>query len=512
MAMNSRRSNTLRHNRWRLLSSAIAALCICSLSPNKVVAQQSTFKREAWLQDYSTLKHALERSYSNLAWFASPQSGIDLPALNRRTLAALHHAKSDEEAQSAVLAFVGGFHDGHFSQLASLAPATGSKTKDPAPFQYDRQKPEAGCAALGYAAIGRTDFSLPFESLPGFTLTADGHDHPFRAGILMTDGHVQIGIVRIYSFRAESYFAVCLNAWKRAVWDEHGQLKTSDLRSDIDKEWYRALAEVLKQFDAAKVNAVLVDIGNNSGGNDSGDMAARLFSAMPMHSAKLRMSQDTVASKAYFDEEVAALTRAQSYHPDAEGQRLIDEAVKSLSTEQAKLASPCPMEWVWKRREDWQGNGCKRLVDVGSAGGPLDYLKPGVIDDVQIAKRLHWPAEYVQLWGTWTGPTYVLTNNRTYSAAEMFAAVMQNNHAARIIGAQTGGDGCGFIDGPEPVALPNSRLRFRIPNCVRMRADGTDEVAGIKPDLPVLPEDNESARSQAHRLAQTIETDLQPAH
>jgi C-terminal processing protease CtpA/Prc len=509
--MNSRRDNTFRHKTLQILGAAVAALCIGVPPVGKAAAQERTFDRKAWLQDYGVLKRALERSYSNLAWFASPQSGVDLPALDRRTLAVLHHAKTDEDARSALLAFVAGFHDGHFSQLATLAPATGSKIKDPAPFPYDREKPEPGCAALGYAANGRTDFSLSFESLPGFTLIADGQGQPFRAGILVTDGHVQIGIVRIYSFRTESYFAVCRKAWKGDVWDEHGQLRTSDLRNDIDKEWYGSLAEVLKQFEAAKVNVVLVDIGNNSGGNDSGDMAASLFSPIPMHSAKLRMSQDTAASKAYFDEEFAALKRAETYHPDAAGQHLIDEATNSLSVEQAKLASPCPMEWVWKKRQDWQNGGCKRLVDVGSAGGPLDYLKPGVVEDVRIAKRLHWPAEYVQLWGTWAGPTYVLTNNRTYSSAEMFAAVLQNNHAARIIGAQTGGDGCGFIDGPEPITLPNSQLRFRIPNCVRLRADGTDEVAGVKPDLPVLVTD-ESARVRAYRLTQEIETDLQAAH
>jgi C-terminal processing protease CtpA/Prc len=509
--MNSRRNNTFGSKTLRILSTAVAALCIGVLPAGKAVAQEKTFERKTWLQDYSVLKRALERSYSNLAWFASPQSGVDLPVLDRRTLAALHHAKSDEEARSALLAFVVAFHDGHFSQLDSITPATGGTIKDPTPFPYKRQKPEAGCAALGYAADGHTGFSLPFESLPGFNLIADGQEQPFRAGILMTDGHVEIGIVRIYSFHTDRYPALCLKAWKGDVWDEHDQLSMPSLRSDINKDWYGALADLLKQFNAAKVGAVLVDIGNNSGGNDSGDMAARLFSPMPMHSAKLKMSQDTAASKAYFDEELAALKRAETYHPDAAGQHLIDDATKTLSAEQAKLASPCPMEWVWKERQDWESSGCKRLVEAGSAGGPLDYLKPGVLEDIRIARRLHWPAEYVQLWGTWTGPTYVLTNNRSYSSAEMFAAAMQNNHAARIIGAQTGGDGCGFMNDPEPVTLPHSRLRFRIPNCVRLRADGTDEVAGVKPDLPV-PVTDESARIRAYRLTQVIETDLQAAH
>ncbi|MGA9393109.1 MAG: hypothetical protein WBV69_21950 [Candidatus Sulfotelmatobacter sp.] len=354
--MNWRGNNAVGHMTLRISRAAVAALCIGVLSAGKAVAQE-TFERKAWLQDYSALKRALERSYSNLAWFASPQGGVGLPALDRRTLAALHHAKSDEDARSALLAFVAGFHDGHFSQLTSLAPAPAIKIKDPAPFPYDRQKPEAGCAALGYAANGHTEFSLPFESLPGFALIADGQEQPFRAGLLTTDGHLRIGIARIYSFRTEPYFAVCLKAWKGDVWDEHGQLRMSVLKSNIDEEWYRALAGVLKKFEAAKVNAVLVDVGNNSGGNDSGDMVASLLSAMPMHSAKLRMSQDTVASKAYFDEEFAELTRAETYHPDDASQHLIDEVTRVCA--QSRRSLP--------RRVPWNGSG--KSARIGRVAG-----------------------------------------------------------------------------------------------------------------------------------------------
>ena len=107
------------------------------------------------------------------------------------------------------------------------------------------------------------------------------------------------------------------------------------------------------------------------------------------------------------------------------------------------------------------------------------------------------------------GPLFVLTDNRTYSAAEMFAAVLQNNGAAKIIGARTGGDGCGFMNDPAPVSLAHAGLRFRVPNCVRMRADGTDEVAGVIPDLPVLPTAGESTRAQALRVIDTVRGSLE---
>jgi C-terminal processing protease CtpA/Prc len=120
---------------------------------------------------------------------------------------------------------------------------------------------------------------------------------------------------------------------------------------------------------------------------------------------------------------------------------------------------------------------------------------------------LNWPASYTALWGTWTGPLYVLTDNRTYSSAEMFTATLQNNKAAKVVGLHTGGDGCGFVDDSGPVELPHSHLRFQIPNCVRTRADGGDEVAGVEPDLPILQYEGENARGRAQRAVDAIAAD-----
>jgi len=90
----------------------------------------------------------------------------------------------------------------------------------------------------------------------------------------------------------------------------------------------------------------------------------------------------------------------------------------------------------------------------------------------------------------------------------MFADVLQNNGAAKTMGTRTGGAGCGFMNDPEPVVLPHSELRFRVPNCACMRADGTDEVAGVKPDIPVLPTEGESAKARAKRIFDQVAGDV----
>jgi hypothetical protein len=56
----------------------------------------------------------------------------------------------------------------------------------------------------------------------------------------------------------------------------------------------------------------------------------------------------------------------------------------------------------------------------------------------------------------------------------------------------------------EPLVLPHSQLRFRMPNCVRLRADGSNEVAGVAPDIRIEAVEGESARARATRLLRAV--------
>jgi C-terminal processing protease CtpA/Prc len=102
----------------------------------------------------------------------------------------------------------------------------------------------------------------------------------------------------------------------------------------------------------------------------------------------------------------------------------------------------------------------------------------------------------------------VVTDGQTASSAEMFAALMHDSGVARIVGQNTAGDGCGSMTDTPPVELPHSHLRVRVPNCVRLRVDGSNEVAGIKPDLPIVPIEGEPDRARAYRLLESVAADL----
>jgi C-terminal processing protease CtpA/Prc len=488
---------------------AIVTLALVTI-PCAAPAQE--FDRQGWLSDYAVLKQTLERRYSNLAWFASPEGGVDLPAVDKHTLAQLQAATTDDDARAALVGFVRAFHDGHFSQLGGDNPIGGGRPaqRAPAPTSptFTRGDAATGCAAFGFVQSGPPQFSLPFEELAGFRLATDGIDTPFRSGVLEGgEGHARIGIVRIPVFEEEKTFAACVAVWNRSdLWTTEGTLDRDRLHDAVIASWYRAMADILQRFQRDSVAAVAVDVGNNSGGDDSGDIITRLFTTRALRSSTMLISQDSAAATAYFQEQIEALTDARKRDSSS---ALVQETLRAFVTRRDSLdAARCPLHWVWTERRSWTSTGCKRLVPVGTSGGPIAYLAPNAVRDTAVAHELSWSTQVAPLWGSWSGRLYVITDGRTYSSAEMFTAVLRNNEAARTIGATTGGDGCGFIDSNGQVLLPHSRLRFRVPNCVRLRADGTDEVAGVSPDIPVLTTPGENPRARALRMMQALTSEL----
>ena len=464
-------------------------LALTALLAAAIATPAAAFDRAAWRADYAYLKQELQGSYSHLAWMASPASGVDLPALDRRVQRQLAQASSDAEAADAIRAFVDGFRDGHFSEMTTLTPAAPA---DP-PAKRDLAKDDArtGCAALGYVHRTSVAFSAPFEGLAGFRLLED--DTVFRAGLLpLADGRL-LGFVRIPRFRGAEFPELCQQAWAATL--KAGKTPSARVIGEqMDDLFLQSLAARLKALEAAGATALLIDIGGNGGGNDLGDWTARLFTDRPVKSAPLLMV-DSPVSNAYFDEEIEGLK-------DASPKPGVLAALKYFETGKASIGkSRCDRSWAWREQWAWSATAaCSGLIGAGYASGGSQ-----AVDE---EPALYLPIVAQPYAGAWTGPAYLLTDRGTASAAEMFAAVMRDNGIVRTIGVRTLGLGCGFMDDSETAVLPSSRLRFRIPNCVRLRADGSDEVAGIAPDLPVLPAEGESEAGRAWRIVRTIAGDL----
>jgi C-terminal processing protease CtpA/Prc len=92
----------------------------------------------------------------------------------------------------------------------------------------------------------------------------------------------------------------------------------------------------------------------------------------------------------------------------------------------------------------------------------------------------------------------------------LFAAMLKDNGAATLIGTPTYGSGCGHMNGGVWVTLENSGGRVSLPDCARFRADGTNEVTGIVPDVLVpwrgLDSRYQRAKKTLQILEQTIST------
>ncbi len=481
----------------------VAILVLATAGTFAHQAPPVAFDRTGWQSDYDALKRELERRYSHLAWFGSPQGGVDLPSLDRATRGALREARSPADGDSAIRRFVAGLRDAHMS---ITAVETSVPAAEP-PVVSEAPTAATACAAFGFVPVTRVAFSTPFETLPGFELISDGLGESFRSGVIEQAG-LRIGIVRIPRFRPQEFPLVCERAWQ-ATQSGGGVPTRAGVVARASEEWLRLLADRVSRLKVAGARALVVDIGDNGGGNDLGDWAVRLFTRKPVASAPLLMSADTAAVP-YFDEQRQELGLALASDGSAHDatRQALQTAIAGFERRKREAATTtCDMSWVWTEQRDWLSSHCRRLVDAGFASGALAYAEPGQFPH-PAADALYWAARADAFRGAWDGPTYVVTNTGTGSAAEMFAALIHDRGVAKTIGSRTRGLGCGFMDAGAPFVLTHAGLAVSIPNCVRLRADGTDEVAGIAPDIPMAPGPGEHARGLAARMLTAITGDV----
>src|SRR3954466_7557387 len=150
-----------------------------------LLAAVNTFSPDPWLEDFHQVLAAMSSQYANLD-SAIHDRRMDLPDLRRKTEEAIRSAKSDEEAERAIVTFLNAFGDGHVSLEHVAPPST-----EPA-------APQPLCARLGYKPIDLS--GIDFAKLPGFHAVDDADAKEFPGGILELSGKRRAGIVRIRLF------------------------------------------------------------------------------------------------------------------------------------------------------------------------------------------------------------------------------------------------------------------------------------------------------------------------
>lgn len=451
------------------------------------------FDREAWLKDFAQLKAELAAAYANLDW-AVESRRMDLPGLADRVEGLLAKAESDGEARRLFESFLAKFGDGHLRIRwpKPEAPAGAAPAGDPA------QTAARSCADLGYRRP--RDEGLDFSALPRYRKLATPESASFPAGVLETVGGKRLGIVRIALLMEGAFPEVCEQVHPApAPCDGKCEAR---IESEVGRRIGAALAAQLAALEKRGVHAIAVDLTANGGGSDWAEAAARIVTTPGLASPRMafiRHPHWVEQFRMRLEDVERDLARADL----PEGARPALEKARAAIRESARVAAePCD------RNAAWEGRATCALVAREPAwhSTGLPETKPRFdVSGLSADHVFYFPARYDPPEGAYRGRLAVLVDGDTASAAELFAATLQDNRRATIIGAPTFGSGCGYTGGGIAIRLANSRARLHLPDCVRLRADGTNEVEGIVPDVLVPWRAGLSRHQRAARALPVLE-------
>ena len=420
-----------------------------------IIQDRATFNREAWIADYHQLRTATQQSYANLRWTRDVKQ-VDLVALNAATLEQLQQATSNSAARRALGNFVSGFKDGHFrfesgppKPVAAIMKLFESDVAPQIDFDMDAA---AVCSALGY---GNASHDLAVDGATRLAGTT------FAAGTVRTPSGRTFGVIRIPLFQHREYGGIC-----EASWPNYRSARGDDCDEDCQNEFHgvikhalaQALADDARALMRAGSEAVVIDLTGNGGGTEWAEYAAAALSAKPLNAPGLAFIRGPHWTKSY-NEEIRALEERLARTKGAAA-TLIEQARANAVAMRDSARVGCSVDMIWQDRNAQPA--CWNVV----------VALPDVL-----------PREEFRFVRPFNDAVYIMTDANTASASEQFAGTLQDNGVAKTIGTKTMGVGCGFTNGGNPTTLKNSKLVIWMPDCARLRADGSNEFGGIEPDI-----------------------------
>ena len=420
-----------------------------------IISDRVTFDRAAWVADYDQLRAATEQSYANLKWSRTSKN-VDLVALHQQTLRNLDNATSSSTARRALASFVAGFNDGHFYIESGpprpvAAVASLFKRANKTPVISMTMSGEQACGTLGFS---RSNHSLAVEG----TTVQVAEGRTFASGIITTPRGRKFGIIRIPLFQQREYADACELAWERF---------RSARGGDCDEEcqeWFsivakqavaQALADDARALARDAKDGVIIDLTGTGGGTEWAEYAAAALTSKSLQPPGVAMIRGPHWQNALRDDPRAAA--------------LMDS-----------LNVKCDVAAIWRDRNAQPA--CWSIVTLPDSLNDHEDLAP---------QR------------PYNGPLYIMMDRHTASASEQFAATLVDNGVAKTIGTKTLGVGCGFTNGGNPTKLQNSGLTIWMPDCARLRRDGSNEFEGITPDRAVDWDGNAAERTK--QLVHTLD-------
>jgi C-terminal processing protease CtpA/Prc len=474
---------------WKSCVAALAMLA-STLAPAWSATTQGyaptssqSFDISPWLADLEQTRQAFRTKYANLESLQDERE-INLDALFGDLTARMRHARNDVEARAVFDRLVQKTADGHVEIEWPEPAATGSQSKG-------GPTPADPCQSMGFDA--RQNSPGTAFALPGYAPLGTDASNPFSAGTTRV-GKTKLGIIRIGVFQPQGFPELCRAAMAaqhirpREPCDQRCQNRI------IDWTYPRLTAAIedrVRQLKRTGAAVLLIDITGNGGGSEWAEAVARIVSGKRLVSERRGMVRGEHWASQWRDLEQQLREFAAKAPPD-DKRRLLTWASEA-GAKLREAQTPCG-----------GGSQCRRIADAGFSSGLVGAARSNSFAGKEWGYLVFSPALFPYHDGVWSGPLIVLVDDHTWSAAEEFAAVLQDNKAAVVIGARTGGAGCGHTNGGDPVLLTNSRAVLQLPDCVRFRKDGSNEVRGILPDVLAPIRDSDGPHFRASLVAQNL--------
>lgn len=447
-----------------------------------VAAPAFAYDPAPWIEDARQIRAALGSRYANLAWLTD-ERGMNLDASFKALEGGLAKVSSDAEAKAMLDRALAGLADGHVQMdwTPRVAPVAGGgpavAAKPCANLRAPRPRPPVA------------------SGLPGWTALETGEGaREFPGGLVAVDGR-KVGVVQISLFEADPTVCEAAAARLKLPLDKPCD---GDCSGALDTATYQELtdrfAARLAGMKAAGAELLMIDLAGNGGGREWAEIAARMVTPVRLKSAPVRLVRSPQAA-----EQLDALAldiemniKAERGAAKADLQRQAAD-LRARAAEARRACDPgAPAA---------DDKPCPMLVDAGFGSGVWSSANPAALADKPWGQSVFQPAKWNWREGVWSGPLIVLVDGRSASASEEFAAMIQDNMAGVILGSPTLGAGCGHATSAGPVTLKNSGGRLSLPDCLRLRADGSNEIGGVEPDVLVGFRGIDAAPTKAKRLA-----------
>ena len=418
--------------------------------------------------DFKQLLDIMYESHANLKWLVTERN-INLEQHISKTKNALSQAKGDDESKAIIDKFINYFNDPHMR----LKWRNGNVVNNPTS--------KSMCEKLGF--FERHKVGIKYHNIPEFSAVKDKRVNIFEIGVLSLENK-KVGVLKIDLFDPLGHLEICnetintLELSSSETCDEECLLNVEITASNILSN---KLIDHVHVLEEQGINALMVDIASNGGGSNWSHAVARLLTKIKIKSASLgfirhpHWIEQLTLSLSLIEEDLLNVSNTKNTNL---------QLAKERYSKALKLAKmKCPVQI----KVDRGTTDCELVVqNIMFSTGALDYVSPGKLNGLKSKEHLFNPSIYEYQEGEYNGPLLIHVDEWTASSSELFASTLSDNNAASIIGVPTMGAGCGYTNDGIKHTLEHSKATVLLPDCVRFRADGSNEVFGVTPDI-LLP-------------------------